>query len=157
MFFSMIVFILFPLNVPRIFSPLVENPVFLLILFVSVISIFLYYNPLLGILSVFAVYELLLRNSASFSSYGGGGGGGGGSLGNSASSSHKQKKTTNNESASAPVDSSNRSITGNNTPYSLEEEAISLMAPLNSSPQTPNAEALSFHPVAENTHDALTF
>ena len=150
----MLFFLMFPIYLPRAIIPYVENPIFLVLLFLAVIYTFLYYNPILGVVSVFFVYELLRRNikssalgllgehdttpSSSKSRVGNGGGGGGGGGGGKSRS----------ERINELVPSSFLART-------LEEDVISNMAPINVSPVVANESAVFFEPVLDDTHNAF--
>jgi hypothetical protein len=57
-----ILYIVFPVPTPTWFVPYVDSPLALVFMFMVTIALFVYTNPLLGILYIFVVYEVLRRN-----------------------------------------------------------------------------------------------
>ena len=64
--FVLVVFILylvFPLSTPSALSPYIESPLGLLVLFCVTIGLFVYSQPVLGVLFLFVAYTLLRRSA----------------------------------------------------------------------------------------------
>lgn len=55
-------YILFPINVPESIKPYVSSPMGLVFMFAITMSLFIYTNPILGVLYIFVVYETLRRS-----------------------------------------------------------------------------------------------
>lgn len=132
------VLLVFPVHVPAAVLPLIENPLSLVLCFVGVIYIFFYYNAIIGVLSIFLVYEILRRNfvgptsshSTTMSDLLSGGGGGGGSGGRGA-----ERETR----AAANPPEMNPPYATNVGEGSLEVDVIAAQAPISHSPEIPNA------------------
>ena len=60
--FVLVVFVLyliFPVTTPSMMSPYIESPLGMLLLFCLIVAMFLYCNPVLGVLFIFVAYTLL--------------------------------------------------------------------------------------------------
>ena len=57
-----IIYIVFPVSTPDVLVPYIDSPLGLVFMFIVTIMLFLYTSPLLGILYIFVVYEVLRRN-----------------------------------------------------------------------------------------------
>lgn len=57
-----ILYIVFPVPTPTWFAPYVDSPLGLVFMFIVTVALFVYTNPILGILYIFVVYEVLRRN-----------------------------------------------------------------------------------------------
>ena len=65
--FVLVVFVLyliFPVTTPSMMSPYIESPLGMLILFCLIVAMFLYCNPILGVLFIFVAYTLLRRSAS---------------------------------------------------------------------------------------------
>jgi hypothetical protein len=58
-----ILYLVLPINLPEPFAKMVETPLGVISLFLITIAIFVYINPILGVLYIFVAYELLRRSS----------------------------------------------------------------------------------------------
>lgn len=56
-----IIYIVFPVETPSFVAPFVSSPFGLVALFAVAVSLFVYKNPVLGVLFIFVAYELLRR------------------------------------------------------------------------------------------------
>ena len=56
-------YLVFPVTTPSTLSPYIESPLGLLVLFCAMVAMFVYTNPVLGILFVFVAYTLLRRSA----------------------------------------------------------------------------------------------
>jgi hypothetical protein len=56
-----VIYIVFPVETPSVIVPFVESPLGLVVLFAATVSLFVYKNPILGVLFIFVSYELLRR------------------------------------------------------------------------------------------------
>jgi len=64
--FTLVIFILFvilPVKVPVAFAGLFDSPVGILFLFIITVALFIYTNPILGVLFILVAYELIRRSS----------------------------------------------------------------------------------------------
>jgi hypothetical protein len=59
---TFIVYILFQVPTPRVLVPYIDSPLGLVVLFAIAVSLFVYKNPVLGVLFIFVAYEILRRN-----------------------------------------------------------------------------------------------
>jgi hypothetical protein len=57
-----IIYLVFPVSTPQWLVPLIDSPIGLVAIFAAAVSIFLYMNPILGVIFVLVAYELLRRN-----------------------------------------------------------------------------------------------
>jgi len=57
-----ITYIVFPISTPQWLVPAIDSPLGMLVIFVVTVSLFVYRNPILGVLYIFVAYELLRRN-----------------------------------------------------------------------------------------------
>ena len=57
-----VIYIVFPVSTPQPLVPFINSPIGMLVLFAVTISLFVYANPILGVLFIFVAYELLRRN-----------------------------------------------------------------------------------------------
>ena len=57
-----VIYIIFPISTPNVLVPWVDSPIGMVALFIITIALFVYTNPVVGILYVFVAYELLRRN-----------------------------------------------------------------------------------------------
>ena len=152
------VLLVFPVYVPAALLPLIENPLSLVFFVGGVIYIFFYYNAVIGVLSIFLVYEILRRNfvgptrshstmSNLFQSGGSGGGGGGRGRGNEA------------KAAAANPPEMNPPYATNVGEGSLEVDIIAAQAPISHSPEIPNApyidEAMSANTASPSSQGAF--
>ncbi len=65
--FVLVVFILylvFPVTTPHMLSPYIESPLGLLVLFCLIVAMFVYCNPVLGVVFIFVAYTLLRRSTS---------------------------------------------------------------------------------------------
>jgi hypothetical protein len=60
-----IIYIVFPVETPSFLAPFVDSPLSLVVLFAIAVGLFVYKNPVLGVLFIFVAYELLRRNNRS--------------------------------------------------------------------------------------------
>lgn len=58
-----ILFIIFPVRLPTGFSGIFDSPLGILFLFILTIVLFIYTNPILGILFILVAYELIRRGA----------------------------------------------------------------------------------------------
>lgn len=58
-----IIYIMFPIATPDTMKPIFSSAVGLLLLFAVTVSLFIYTNPILGVLYIFVAYELIRRSS----------------------------------------------------------------------------------------------
>jgi len=58
-----IVYIIFPFQTPGPLASFIESPLGIIVLFCIIIYLFIYTNPILGVIYIFVAYELLRRSS----------------------------------------------------------------------------------------------
>jgi hypothetical protein len=58
-----VLYLILPINLPEYFAKFVETPLGIIGLFLITIALFVYVNPILGVLYIFVAYELLRRSS----------------------------------------------------------------------------------------------
>jgi hypothetical protein len=58
-----VIYIVFPIQTPDAFKPYIESPLGIIFLFIITISLFVYTNPILGVLYILVAYEVLRRSS----------------------------------------------------------------------------------------------
>jgi hypothetical protein len=63
--FSFVIFIIFPINMPSPIAQLVETPLGIVMIMGITISLFIFTNPILGVIYLLVAYELLRRSSTS--------------------------------------------------------------------------------------------
>lgn len=56
-------YIIFPINTPAWFAPYVDSALGMVFMFCVTVALFLYTNPILGVLYIFVAYELLRRSA----------------------------------------------------------------------------------------------
>ena len=59
-----VIYLIFPLPTPQLIAPFINGSFGMLTVFIVVILIFLYTNPILGVVFIFVAYELLRRSAA---------------------------------------------------------------------------------------------
>lgn len=59
---AFVVYVVFPINTPAALVPLIDTPIGYMLVIVAGISLFVYTNPILGVLFIFVAYELLRRS-----------------------------------------------------------------------------------------------
>jgi predicted membrane protein len=136
-FVLFLIYLIFPIQTPVWLSPFVDSPVGILLLFCITLYLFLYMNPILGIVFVFVAYEVL-RRSASFMGVGN----------NGVRSSLIMQYTPSEEKKEEVMQKLNPPVVG-----TLEEEVVSKMAPVGVSESNPILKS-SFAPVADNIRNA---
>lgn len=135
------IFLVFPVYIPPAFIPFIENPLTLVLFFVGIVYTFFFYSPIIGVLSIFLVYEILRRNF----------------LGTTRSSSnnllsrtfpyHQEQQQQQQQAVNMNPPEMNAPYTTNLGEGSLEVDVISKLAPISQSPDsTPNAPYLRFSP-----------
>ena len=138
LFVAFVIYLVFPIATPDVLANVVDTPLGIITLFVITLSLFVYTNPILGIIYIFVAYELLRR-------------------------SHKTVPinipsyipSTPNASASPNQAAKNAEMAKMNPPKAttLEEEVILKMAPIGHSDQSTYIDT-TFKPVSENTKNA---
>lgn len=134
-----ILYIVFPVSTPSWFVPYVDSPLGLVFLFIVTISLFVYTHPLLGILYIFVAYELLRRNhyAAPSSQI---------PVGTMHMATRVPKPLPSQSEKDAELQSMNRS-----KGPSLEEEVISVRAPIGKGDLPGAMVQTTFQPVAEKS------
>lgn len=60
---AFVVYIVFPINTPAALVPFIDTPIGYMLVIVAGIALFVYSNPILGVLFIFVAYEILRRSS----------------------------------------------------------------------------------------------
>jgi hypothetical protein len=63
LFVIFVLYIIFPVNTPAWFAPYVDSALGMVFMFCVTVALFLYTNPILGVLYIFVAYELLRRSA----------------------------------------------------------------------------------------------
>lgn len=63
LFIIFILYLILPFETPYLIASFVDSPLGIISIFIITISIFIYSNPILGILYIFVAYELMRRSS----------------------------------------------------------------------------------------------
>jgi hypothetical protein len=58
-----ILYIIFPFNTPASLASIIDSPLGIIVIFCVTVFLFLYANPILGVLYIFVAYELIRRSS----------------------------------------------------------------------------------------------
>jgi hypothetical protein len=58
-----VLYIVLPIETPEMIAPAIDSPLGMLVMFCITLYLFLYSNPVLGVLYIFVAYELLRRSS----------------------------------------------------------------------------------------------
>jgi len=164
LFVLFIFYLVFQIKTPKFLSPWLNNPIGVVVVLLFALYVFLYTNPVLGILSIFVAYELIRRSGEIYNK----------ELPNdliSPSSTYLtdfsrslNKEDTNNTNV---VSHGSTQMVGSSldTPVStlvptssinLEEEVIRQMAPIGGSSSLEYV-VTQFKPISENTHNADQF
>jgi hypothetical protein len=65
LFVAFMIYIVFPIKTPELLAPYFDSALGMVVLFVATIALFVYTNPILGVLFIFVAYEILRRSSGS--------------------------------------------------------------------------------------------
>jgi hypothetical protein len=125
-----VLYILLPINTPTEFAGIIDSPLGILVMFCITLYLFLYMNPVLGVVYIFVAYEVLRRSSMV-------------TMSNEVSEyvPSEQKRAVEMIKAQPPA----------NANVSLEEEMISQRAPLVDSQKANAYLETPFKPVADAT------
>ena len=63
LFIVFILYIIFPFNTPASLASIIDSPLGIIVIFCITVFLFLYTNPILGVLYIFVAYELIRRSS----------------------------------------------------------------------------------------------
>lgn len=63
LFIVFIFYLISPIDMPTFVASFIDSPLGIIIIFIIAISLFIYTNPILGILFIFVAYELMRRSS----------------------------------------------------------------------------------------------
>jgi len=124
----LIIYLILGLKTPEPLAFLVDNMVGKLVIFVIVIYMFLYKNPILAILSLFVAFDLMRRSSSS--------------MFNNVMQTYIPSE----------YNKMGQFTAFNQFPYTLEQEVVNKMAPIVQSGFVLNKA--SYHPMLNNLHDA---
>lgn len=132
LFIIFVLYLVFPIGTPDFIAGMVDSPLGMVTLFCVTLFLFLYTNPILGILYIFVAYELLRRSSRT--------------TGRTAYIQYtptQEKRDANMRAMNPPNETT------------LEEEVVSTMAPVGHSEPSVFIDS-TFKPVAENNHNAFS-
>jgi hypothetical protein len=124
----LIIYLILGLKTPQPLAFLVDNMVGKIMIFVIVIYMFLYKNPILAILSLFVAFDLMRRSSSS--------------MFNSVMQTYIPSE----------YNKMGQFTAFNQFPYTLEQEVVNKMAPIVQSGFVLNKA--SYRPMLDNLHDA---
>ena len=65
LFVAFMIYIVFPIDTPTIVAPYFDSALGMVFLFAVTLALFVYTNPILGVLYIFVAYEVLRRSSGS--------------------------------------------------------------------------------------------
>jgi len=123
-----IIYLVLGLDTPDTIANIVDTLLGKMIIFIVVIYLFLYANPILAILSLFVAFDLIRRSSAT------------------TGISALQKYAPTEEKKMSQFNAYNQ------FPYTLEQEVVKKMAPVVQSSSSLNQA--SYKPLLDDTHDA---
>lgn len=128
-----IIYLVLPIETPAFIAPYVDSPIGMISIFIITLYLFLYTNPILGVLYIFVAFELLRRSMK---------------VGNIGSTSYIQYSPSQYKRES--------DLKQMNLPKStsLEEDVVAKMAPLGHSDSSVYIDD-SFKPISENIHNAF--
>lgn len=125
-----IIYLVLPIETPAFIAPYVDSPIGMISIFIITLYLFLYTNPILGVLYIFVAFELLRRSmkvgSTSYIQY----------------SPSQYKRESDLKQMNPPKSTS------------LEEDVVAKMAPLGHSDSSAYIDD-SFKPISENIHNAF--
>ena len=124
----LIVYLILGFKTPKSIAFLVDNIIGKIVIFVIVIYMFLYMNPILAVISLFVAFDLMRRSSSSMYN------------------NLVQKYIPSEETKM------NQFTAFNQFPYTLEQEVVKKMAPIVQSGFVMNKA--SYNPLLDNLHDA---
>jgi len=130
-------FIIFPINIPDFLAKLIDLPLGMVFIFAITLSLFVYTNPILGVIYILVAYELFRRSSRV--------------VARTAIIPYANASTT-------PQVVKDAEIKQLNPPKerTLEEEVISIRAPIGKSDQLTYIDS-TFKPVSEKLDGASLF
>jgi hypothetical protein len=125
-----IIYLILGAKLPGALANVVDTIYGKVIVIVLAIILFIHSNPILGILGFIVAFEMIRQSGIS--------------TGSNALEKYMptEKKRITNMNAM------------NQFPYTLEQEIVKKMAPLNQSSDPPEKDESSFHPILDNLHDA---
>ena len=125
-----IIYLIMGYKTPEVVANVVDTLVGKVVIFITVITLFMHANPILAVLSLFVAFDLMRRSSA-------------------ATGIDALKKYLPTEEKK-----SSQFTAFNQYPYTLEQEVVKKMAPIVQSGSS--LSKASYMPVLENLHDAST-
>ena len=149
-----ILYLIFNIKTPSMIGQFIETPFGIVILLLLTLWMFLYTNPVLGILTIFVVYELVRRSYSGIIPH---------------VISYDQaprvaiiQNNPNPVKRKIEMEDMNKAIDVNPVTAlpidpTLEEEVVKQMAPLASGSNTGGFIETGFKPIAESTHNASSF
>ena len=126
-----IIYLVFPIHTPDSISGVINSPVGLIVMFMVTLYLFIYTNPILGLMYIFVAYELL-RRSHSAPTY-----------------SDKPSQVV-----YAPSQEHRKELKMNPPAHTLEEDVVNKMAPIGHGSKVTYVDT-PFKPISENTHNAF--
>ena len=128
----LIIYLILGLKTPRPIADLIDTLVGKIVIFITVIYLFIYANPILAIIALFTAFDLIRRSSME---------------------SDSSTLGPLQQYAPSEVKKSSQFTAFNQFPYTLEQEVVAKMAPMvkTGSSLTP----APYKPHLDNTHDAF--
>ena len=130
------VYLVFDIQMPIVINQYIDSPLGVVVVLVLALCVFLYTNPILGILSIFVAYEIIRRSSFA--------------------PKIQYKAPIRIQREQPQISQMDFGLNKKPTfthESTVEEEVISKMAPLATDAPTAFVDT-SFKPIAENTHNA---
>ena len=121
-----VIYLILGLKTPQTLAPLIDNIPGKIVVVLMSIAIFIFTNPILGVISFFVAFELIRRSSVETGTYG------------------LDNYLPNEESKAAKLSSYNQ------YPYTLEQEMVKKMVPAIDKDMSKS----SFVPMSDDTYDA---
>lgn len=127
LFILFFIYLLFDIKTPDVINPYLSSPIGIVFIILMTLFLFLYTNPIVGIMSLFVAYELIRRSSSPFMP-----------------STTIMTTTPTEERRNFELKAMNKP-----KPDTLEEEVVSHMAPIGKSEQGNYIET-SFKPISDD-------
>ena len=126
-----IIYLVFPIHTPDSISGAINSPVGLIVMFMVTLYLFIYTNPILGLMYIFVAYELLRRSHSA--------------------PTHSDKPS---QVVYTPSQEHRKELKMNPPAHTLEEDVVNKMAPVGHGSKVTYVDT-PFKPISENTHNAF--
>lgn len=151
LFIVLIFYLVFNVQTPHFFTGIIDSPLGIIILMVFVLMLFLYVNPILGVLGLFVAYEMIRRTTLNIS-------GNVPMMKYTPTQIHKERQMVKMNLPNAfelPLNKQEtfENIVNSDSKKTLEEEIVNSMAPIGVNEAVGYIDS-SFKPVMESSHNA---